>query len=98
MDLEISTSGIDENATQLVKLPLLLPHEVFGGLSRQGQQRWQKSMIGQPGQCVAFWQHTFANSAWAAQHPLNAQFQNGTVIPIGLYGESATPRKTVCVS
>ena len=93
VDILIATSGIDEHATQPVKLPLLLPHAVFGALARQGSARWQKSVAGPPGQRALYWQHVLAHSAWAAQHPLHEHFQASTAIPIALYGDSAKVTK-----
>ena len=88
-DLRIETPMDDEGLAGMAKLPLILPHELLGALFRQGSDRWRRSVLGEPGELLAFWEHALAHYTWTQDHPLREHFAAGTCLPIAVYGDGA---------
>lgn len=78
------TADIESGGTALTSVPMILPHELFGALHEAGEQRWSRSVAGDPGAVDSFWEHTTKYSKWASQ---NWSYEK--TIPLGIYGDSA---------
>lgn len=83
----------EEHGVAEIDVPILLPHEIWAALWRQGSSRWSTS-IGSKEAANQFWDHTSRYSAWAARHPITGRdVWPDRVVPIGLYGDGAKVTK-----
>lgn len=85
-----SDEATGETAT--TRLPMLLPHEMFGALFKAGVARWERTM-GDKASLQEFWGHALQFFSWTRDHPQTDAFQSGMCIPLALYGDSAKVTK-----
>jgi len=88
-----SFEGPEAHAIAEIDVPILLPHEIWAALWRQGGSRWATS-IGTMQEASQYWQHTMRHSPWAPHHPTASRREwPDRAVPIGVYGDGARVTK-----